>query len=118
MGKNSNESFFKRYGRPGCVGLVGGTHWSDRVVRKAQRFLMSDGKDSLWSHVFIFEGTRLDEQPWILESDMDLQKKFLRLGVQENHLARFFNEKLYPNVAVLDFNLSPAKVKKVLSEGL
>ncbi len=110
----SNEEFFSRYAAPGRVGLVGGASLIDRGIRRAERLLVTQRRKSKWSHAFLYEGTREDGKHWILECDLDV----LRNGVQENRAAKYGDEKHYPNVASIDFGLSPEQTDAVLAKGL
>ncbi len=114
----SNVAFFKKYGGPGCIGLVGGGLPIDRLIRRAQRKLNPEREWSRFSHAFVMVGPREDGHFWALESDLDFHRERVQLGVQENRVAKYDDEKKYPHVAVLDFKLSAAKVKTVLALGL
>lgn len=114
----TNEEFFKKHAVPGRVGLVGGSALVDKAIRKLQNPIVKDGKESLWSHAFIFSEKRIDGYQWIIESDLDFRHKQTRLGVQENRINKYYDEKLFPNVAVLDFELSEGKTKIILTEAL
>ena len=114
----SNEEFFTRHAMPGRVGLVGGTTLIDRAICRAQRHVDGDEHWSCWSHAFLMEGRRLDGHHWVIESDLDIHRKHIRLGVQENRIVKFFDEQLYSTVAVLDFGLTPELTIAVLREGL
>jgi hypothetical protein len=100
------------------VGLVGGTSALDRGIRIAQRRLTGDGAPSLWSHVFVFQGERIDGEAWLIESDFDVAKGRLRSGVQENRAGKYADPKAYPNAAVLDFGLSAGERRRLLSAAL
>src|SRR5437763_1538331 len=80
----SNREFLEKYAKPGCVGLVGGSSAVDRAIRVGQREMDDEARPSLWSHVAVFEGERVDGQQWLLESDFEMGKGQLRNGVQEN----------------------------------
>jgi len=114
----TRSEFFDRHASPGLVGLAGGSHWIDRSIRRRERRIRADGKPSEWSHAFLFGERRLDGHQWILESDLDLHKKHIRLGVQENRVDKYCDRELYPNVAVLDFGLPDDLVKIVVTEAL
>jgi hypothetical protein len=114
----SNGEFLERYARPGRVGLVGGADWVDRNIRRAQKGARGDRAPSDFSHAFLFEGERLDGAQWVIESDIDIRPKHVRLGVQENRLSDFYDARDYPNVAVLDFGLTAAEVRIVLVAAL
>lgn len=114
----TNEEFFARHASPGCVALAGGTALIDRVICRAQRHV-DDGENwSCWSHAFLIQGPRLDGHTWVVESDLEIHRKHIRLGVQENRIHKYFNEGLYTTVAILDFGLTPEQTASVLSEGL
>ena len=114
----SNAEFFAKFGGPGRVGLVGGTTLLDRVICRAQRHVDQNKQWSFWSHAFLIQGERVDGHCWVIESDLDIHRKHIRLGVQENRIDKFFNEELYATVAVLDFQLSADQAQKVVCEGL
>jgi hypothetical protein len=114
----TNEQFFTRYAASGRVGLVGGNTLIDRAICRAQRHVDDDKNWSFWSHAFLIEGERIDGHCWVIESDLDIHRKHIRLGVQENRIGKFFNERLYSTVAVLDFGLTGEQTNAVLREGL
>jgi hypothetical protein len=114
----SNREFLERYAQPGRIGLCGGTTKVDIAIRRAQRHLHETGRWSDWSHAFLFEGKRLDGQHWVLESDIQILKKNIQLGAQENRAAKYFDEKMFPALAVLDFGFSETRVATLLREGL
>ena len=110
----SNQQFFDRLAAPGRVGLVGTAHWLDSGIKRAQKPVRGDRAKSLWSHAFLFEGTRLDQHQWILESDLDMGSRSVRFGVQENRISKYHDEETYPCVAVIDFKLTPQQADVVL----
>ncbi len=114
----SNLEFLKRFGKPGCVGLFGGSSAVDRAIRIGQREMDDEAKPSLWSHVAVFEGQRLDGEYWLIESDFDVGKGQLRNGVQENRIDKYGSEKEWPNVGVLDFGLKERDVRRIVVSGL
>ena len=114
----SNREFIERYAQPGCVGLCGGITRIDLAIRAAQRHLHTEHRWSDWSHAFLFEGKRLDDQHWVLESDIQILKKNLQLGAQENRAEKYFDEKQFPTLAVLDFGLNEKQVATLLRAGL
>lgn len=114
----SNLDFLKRHAKAGCVGLFGGSSAVDRAIRVGQREMDEDSKPSLWSHVAVFEGRRLDGQSWLMESDFDMGKGQLRNGVQENRIDKYGSEKEWPNLAVLDLGLPARAVRRILVAGL
>lgn len=54
----------------------------------------------------------------MIESDLQINRKHIRLGVQENRVAKYFDEKTYTTLAVLDFGLPEENVSALLREGL
>lgn len=114
----SNREFIERYAAPGRVGLCGGITKVDLAIRHAQRHLHAERRWSDWSHAFLFEGKRLDGQHWVLESDIQILRKNIQLGAQENRAEKYFDDKMFPTLAVLDFGLSETQVATLLREGL
>jgi hypothetical protein len=114
----SNREFLETYARAGRVGLSGGTTLIDKAVCAAERHVDENKRWSYWSHSFLFEGARCDGQHWVIESDLQAHRKHISLGVQENRLAKYFNEELYTCLAVLDFGLPEEQVAVLLREGL
>lgn len=114
----SNREFLERYARVGRVGLSGGDTLVDKVICRSQRHLDEADRWGAWSHVFFFEGERADGHQWVIESDLQFHRKHIQLGVQENRVAKYFDEKMYPTLAVLDFGLTAAQVALLLCEGL
>ena len=114
----TNQEFFARHAGPGRVGLVGGTTLIDRAICHAQRHLDENKNWSCWSHAFLLQGERSDGHHWVIESDLDFHRKHIRLGVQENRLAKYFDEQMYSTLAVLDFGLSTEQTAALLREGL
>ena len=90
----------------------------EKVIRRAERHVDENEQWSLWSHAMLFEGKRIDGHHWVIESDLQIHRKHIQLGVQENRIAKYFDEESYPNLAVLDFGLTETQVAAVLSEGL
>lgn len=116
--ETSNAEFLQRYAAPGRVGLVGLHSFVDRRIRRSQRRLHPDRLWSLWSHAFLFEGERLDGRHWLLESDLSFSGHFLRLGVQENRIDKYFEAEEAPALAVLDFGLDAGQARQVIGAGL
>jgi hypothetical protein len=114
----SNREFLERYARPACVGLSTGSTLIDKAIARAQRHLDEQERWGNWSHSFLFQGQRLDGHHWVIESDLQVHRKHIQLGVQENRLAKYFDEKLYTSLAVLDFGLTTEQVTTLLREGL
>ena len=114
----SNVEFLERYAAPGRVGLCGGKDMINRVIRKLQYHLTEDGRRSPWSHAFLCSGKRADARHWVLESDLDLRHKQIRLGVQENRIDRYHDDASFPNLAILDFGLDETQTNAVLASAL
>jgi hypothetical protein len=114
----SNREFLERHAQPGRVGLCGGATPVDLAIRRAQRHLADAGRWSDWSHAFLFEGVRADGHHWIIESDLQFHRKNLQLGLQENRVVKYFDEKTFPNLAVLDFGLGGEQLAVLLRDGL
>jgi hypothetical protein len=114
----SNEEFLQRYARPGRIGLSGGRTWIDKVITRAERHLDKEEIWGRWSHAFVFEGSRIDGQQWVIESDLHLERKHIVMGAQENRITKYYNEELYSSLAILDFGLSDAQTCVLLREGL
>ena len=114
----SNAEFLAKYAAPGRVGLCGGADLINRVIRNLQYHVTEDGERSPWSHAFLCSGERVDGRHWVLESDLDLRHKQIRLGVQENRIDRYHDEEAFPNLAILDFGLDEAQTRAVLTSGL
>jgi len=114
----SNAEFLERYAAPGRVGLCGGVDVINKTIRKLQYHVTADGHRSPWSHAFLCSGKRIDDRHWVLESDLDLRHKQIRLGVQENRIERYHDEESFPNLAILDFGLDDEQTRKVLGTGL
>jgi len=114
----TNREFLERFARPGRVGLSGGVTLVDRMIARAERHLDPEKRWGCWSHAFLFEGVRIDGQHWVIESDLQFKHKHFLLGVQENRIAKYFDEALYTNLAVLDFGLDDTQTRRLLAEGL
>jgi hypothetical protein len=114
----SNREFLERYAAPGCIGLSGGTTLIDQAICRAERHLHPRRRWGVWSHAFVFQGRRADGQHWVVESDLQLQPKHIQLGVQENRISKYFDEKLYASLAVLDFGLNDAQISSVMGGAL
>ena len=114
----SNREFLERQAAPGRIGLSGGITLIDQAICRAERHLHPHGRWGVWSHAFIFEGWRADGHHWVIESDLQLQPKHIQLGVQENRITKYFDEKLYTSLAVMDFGMPAAQVAEVIREGL
>jgi hypothetical protein len=114
----SNREFLERYAHPGRIGLSGGITLIDKAIARAERHLDEAGQWGSWSHSFLFQGKRHDGHHWVIESDLQVNRKHIRLGVQENRISKFYDEKLYSTLAVLDFGLADETVATLLREGL
>jgi hypothetical protein len=114
----TNREFIERFAAPGRVGLCGGTTRIDVAIRAAQRHLHAERRWSDWSHAFLFEGKRLDGHHWVLESDIQILKKNIQLGAQENRAEKYFDEAMFPTLAILDFGLNEKQIHTLLCEGL
>jgi hypothetical protein len=114
----SNQKFLDLYARPGRIGLAGGSTLIDRVIRRAERRVQSEGKWGTWSHAFICGERRLDGHQWVIESDLAAVRKHIRFGVQENRASKYYDEELYGVLAILDFGLSEDQFRSLLCHGL
>lgn len=114
----SNREFLKTHVGSARVGLCGGTEFINKAIRKLQWQVTADGRRSPWSHAFLFSERRSDGEFWVLESDLDFRHKQIRLGVQENRMSKYYDEAEYPNLAIIDFGLTPEQTKAVLTEAL
>ena len=113
----SNAEFLLAHAAQARIGLAGGNHPIDRSIRRAQR-LLTKRDDSAWSHAFLFGTRRSDDHWWVLESDIDVRDKQIRLGAQENRLDKFFDKEEWPNLAVLDFGIDDQQARRVLASAL
>src|SRR5258708_7060194 len=66
----------------------------------------------------VFPGARADGHHWVIESDLQFHRKHIQLGVQENRVSKYYDEKLYSTLAVLDFKLTESQVTGLLRQGL
>ena len=114
----TNREFFERYAAPGRVGLIGGPELINRLIMRAQRHLDEQHAWSRWSHAFLLQGRRHDGHHWVVESDLDIKHKHIRLGVQENRVAKYFAATKCTSVAILDFGLTPEQEQRVLAGAL
>lgn len=114
----TNQEFLETHAAAGRVGLVGASHFIDVGIKRAQRVINPNKSDSQWSHAFLFQGKRLDDHQWVMESDLDIAGRNIRFGVQENRISKYFDEKAYPIVAVLDFGLTQEQVHTIIKAGL
>jgi len=114
----SNREFLERYARAGCIGLSGGVTLIDRPICRAERHLDTNETWGAWSHAFLFQGRRADGHHWVIESDLQIHRKHIQFGVQENRISKYFDEELYTILAVLDFGLTEEQVTALVCEGL
>lgn len=114
----TNREFLERFAAPGRIGLSGGDALIDLMIARAERRLDPERRWSLWSHAFLFEGPRVDGHQWLVESDLDLHHKHIRLGVQENRIEKYEDEAAYTTLAVLDFALPEQQIRKLLQAAL
>jgi hypothetical protein len=114
----SNREFLEKYAAGALVGLVGSSAVVDKAIRKAQKKITADKKPALFSHAFIISEKRADGHWWVIESDLDIGRKQTRIGVQENRMEKYFNDELFPNLAILDFGLDKEKTQMVLKTAL
>ena len=114
----SNREFLERHAQPGRIGLCGGSTNVDIAIRRAQRHLHAAGRWSDWSHAFVFEGTRADGRHWVVESDLQILRKHIQLGAQENRVEKYSDEKMFPALAVLDFGLDETQLATLMREAL
>src|SRR6266705_2617060 len=114
----SNREFLERYACPGRIGLSGGVTLVDKAICRAERHIHGKKKWGAWSHAFLFQGERHDGHHWVIESDLQFHRRHISLGVQENRVSKYFDEKLYTTLAVLDFGLTEVQTSCLLREGL
>lgn len=115
----TNRELVERHAAPGRVGLAGGSALVDRVIRRAEgRLQRPDRTSSRFSHALLFTGRRVDGHHWVAESDLDVGKKHVRLGAQENRADRLFDEADYPHLAILDFGLTDEQAVRVVTAAL
>ncbi len=114
----TNAEFFERHAAPGRIGLYGGPELINRLIGRAQRHLDDEHTWSRWSHAFLFQGRRSDGHHWIIESDLDIHRKHIRLGVQENRVTKYHDDKTATTLAVIDLGLTPAQTERVLAGAL
>jgi len=114
----SNREFLERFARAGRIGLSTGSSFADQEAARAQRQLNPSGRWGTWTHAFVFEGTRVDGNHWVIESDLVIRDKHIQLGAQENRLDRYYDEKAYPALAILDFGLSQEQTLNLVKESL
>ncbi len=114
----SNREFLETYAAPGRVGLASGSCIISRGIARAQRSLTEEGETGRWTHAFLMQGRRMDGHHWVVESDLDVHRKHIRLGVQENRLEKFWDESQSVSLAVMDFGLGEEALATVMAESL
>ena len=114
----SNREFLAKYARPGMVGLACGDTLIDRMIACAERHVDAEKAWGRWTHAFIIGERRCDGQLWVIESDLEIHRKHIRLGAQENRISKYDDEKMYTSLALLDFGLPPETITQLLSGGL
>jgi hypothetical protein len=114
----SNREFLARYAKAGRIGLSGGDTLIDKAICRAQRHLDEGEKWGAWTHAFLFQGQRLDGHHWVIESDLQVHRKHIALGAQENRVSKYYDEKFYTTLAVLDFGLVENQIALLLNEAL
>lgn len=112
------RAFFERHARAGRIGLIGGSTFGSRAIGHAQRPIAADRKKSRWSHAFLFQGRRVDGAHWVIESDLDLHRRHVRLGVQENRIDKYDAADDWSCALVLDLGLDEADAQRVVAAGL
>ncbi len=114
----SNRAFLDEFAQSGRVGLCGGDSLIDRGIARAERHATPDGQWSRWTHAFLFGERRSDGHLWIVESDIQVLRGHVQFGVQENRTTKYHDEQLYSSLAILDFQLPPEQVNRIVAEGL
>jgi hypothetical protein len=117
-GAVSNRDFLESYGRAGCIGLACGTSLVDRAIARAERHVDRDRCWGNWTHAFVFSERRSDKQLWVVESDLQICRKHIQLGVQENRSNKYHDASLYSSLAVLDFELPAEVIDCIVTEAL
>ncbi len=114
----TNREFFEKHAAPGRIGLVGGSELINRMIGRAQRHQVEGRAWSNWTHAFLFQGRRADGHHWVIESDLDIKKKHIRLGVQENRIAKYYDDESYGALAVIDLGLTEAQQQALFTHAL
>ena len=128
----TNLEFFaaaaRALGQPGhwgeaAIGLVGGADLFSGMLRQAQALLRWDRRISNWSHAFLIAGpipttAEVAANTPLLECTLSPQSPAMqtpeRNGVTVGRLGDY-PETIYPNAALLSFQLSPDEVTAVLT---
>ena len=84
------------YAAPGRIGLSGGLAPLDMAIQRAERHLSDDGAWGVWTHAFIFQGRRHDGHHWVVECNIGIDRKHIRLAAQEHRIANLFDHASYP----------------------
>lgn len=114
----SNREFLATHALPGRVGLACGDTLIDRVIARAERHVDPGLAWGRWTHSFVVGERRCDGQVWVIESDLEVHTKHIRLGAQENRISKYDDGELYTSLALLDFGLPPETVTRLLARGL
>jgi hypothetical protein len=114
----TNLEFMRRFAKAGSIGLFGGSSAIDRAIRLGQQEIIPGSRPSLWSHAAVFEGERTDGRHWLIESDIDVGRGQVRNGVQENRIEKYSSEKEWPNLAIMDFDLTERQIRRIVVAGL
>lgn len=114
----TNAEFLERHAAPGRIGLYGGGDLVNRLIGRAQRHLDEEREWSRWAHVFLFQGRRHDGHHWVIESDLDIHRKHIRLGVQENRVTKYHDDATFTSLAIIDLGLTPKQVEQILAGAL
>src|SRR4051794_3123084 len=77
----TNRQFIDDYAREGRVGLACGTAFVNVAIARAQRHVDEEKTWGKWSHAFLFQGVRHDKHHWVVESDLEVHHRHIRLGV-------------------------------------
>jgi hypothetical protein len=117
-GDLSNREFLELHARVGRIGLSRGATLIGHAIRQAERRVAEDNRPGSWSHAFLFQGLRPDGHHWVVESDLQAHRKHIQFGAQENRISKYYDEKLYTSLAVLDFGLTEAQASLVVGAAL
>src|SRR5262249_17889469 len=117
-GTMSNSDFLEGYARSGCVGLACGTSFIDRAIARAERHVHTDEGWGHWTHAFLFSERRSDKHLWVVESDLQVHRRHIQLGVLENRSRKYHDSAIYTSLAVLDFDLSEEVTKRIVTKAL
>lgn len=114
----TNAEFFDKHAAPGRVALVGGVSLIDRAIARAQPGLEPGQPHGRWTHACLLQGRRLDGAHWVIESDLQIHRRHIQLGVQENRIEKYLDDAEYPHVAVIEFDVDEATMARVFNEAL